>query len=95
MVKLIIQVENVKDALGQRDWVNYIEALEMCICEFVTKSFFNGRSRMTYNVQSVVWIIEYNEAKTERFLIMLREIQAMNKIKDSITLNKCTESYTV
>jgi hypothetical protein len=95
MVKLIIQVENVKDMLIQRDWVNYIEALEMCICEFSTKVFFNGRSRMSHTIESVVWVIEYNEVQTDRFIIMLREIEALNKMKNSITLNKCTKSYTV
>ena len=95
MNKLVIQIENVNDKLTQRDWVNYIEALEMCIGEFATKIFFNGHSKVDHNIQSVVWIIEYNKVQQDRLVLMLREIEGMNKMKDSITLYNISASFVL
>ncbi len=93
MTKLVIRVENVNDKLIQRDWVNYMEAIEECLSEFVTKVFFCGHSRVTDNVQSLVWIIEYNKVQQDRLVLMLRVIEGMNKMKDSINLDSVSGSW--
>ena len=93
MTKLVIRVENVNDKLIQRNWVNYMEAIEECLSEFAIKVFFCGHSRVTDNVQSLVWIIEYNKVQQDRLVLMLREIEGMNKMKDSINLDSVSGSW--